>query len=170
MTQSQLELRRSVWDLRSRELQEFDFPQALRASAQQAADNAKLKLEVEIKGRVRPIPEVAEDNLLRISQEAMTNVMKHAQATRVDVLLEFREHDILLRISDDGRGFDPKNCPGSDQGHFGLPCMAERAKRLGGEWEITSSPGHGARVEARIPVGVANGNGSGAGANQKASV
>jgi signal transduction histidine kinase len=152
MTQSQLELRRSIWDLRSRELEQFDFPTALRVNAQQITEGTQLKLEMETAGRVRALSEVTEDNLLRISQAALTNVIKHASASAVKITLQFGERDVTLRISDNGCGFTPENCPGSAEGHFGLVGMAERAKRLGGLLQVTSAPGSGTCLAVGIPI------------------
>jgi signal transduction histidine kinase len=150
--QSQLELRRSIWDLRSRELEQFDFCSALKQSAQQIAEGSTLKVSVAVVGVPVPLSEVAEENLLRISQEALKNVVKHAQASRIEVTLQFEADSVTLRIRDDGKGFDPATSPGSRQGHFGLLGMAERAKRLGGSVRITSESGKGACLEAQVPA------------------
>ena len=74
-----VDLRRSIWDLRSRELEEFDLSRALLISGNQIADSANIRVEVETKGNVRPLPEVIEENLLRIGQEAVTNAVKHSE-------------------------------------------------------------------------------------------
>jgi signal transduction histidine kinase len=158
--QSQIELRRSIWDLRSRELAQFDFPEALRLSAQQITERAGLKLQFGITGDARALSEVAEENLLRISQEALTNVIKHAEAHAVTVALEFGPHVVTLRIIDNGRGFNPGSCPDSGDGHFGLLGMSERAKRLEGNLRVTSSPGTGTCLEVQIPRKPGNGNGA----------
>jgi len=150
--QSQIELRRSIWDLRSRELEQFDFPEALRMSAQQITERAGLNLQFIITGEVRALSEVAEENLLRISQEALTNVIKHASATKITVSLEFGPQTVTLRVMDNGRGFTPETSPGSDEGHFGLLGMSERAKRLDGRLHVVSSPGNGTCLEAEIPT------------------
>ena len=152
MTQTQLELRRSIWDLRSRELEQFDFPNALRTNAQHIAEGANLKLEIETTGQVRLLSEVTEENLLRISQAALTNVIKHAGASEVTIRLQFGTRDVTLRITDNGHGFTPENCPGSPDGHFGLLGMSERAKRLDGHLQVTSAPGSGTCIEVRIPI------------------
>jgi signal transduction histidine kinase len=160
MKQSQTELRRSIWDLRTRELEQFDFPEALRMSAQQIAERAGLQLNFGIRGEVRALSEVAEENLLRIGQEALTNVIKHARATEVTVSLEFSPHAATLHVTDNGCGFTPEVCLGSSDGHFGLLGMSERAKRLDGHVRVTSSPGSGTCLEAQIAIKPANGNGA----------
>jgi signal transduction histidine kinase len=152
MTQTQVELRRSIWDLRSRELEEFDFPNALRVNAQHLTEGTKLTVEIETTGPKRPLSEVTEENLLRISQAALTNVIKHAEATEAKIRLQFRDPDVTLAISDNGRGFNPQDCPGSAEGHFGLLGISERVKRLDGKLQVTSVPGGGTTLEVQVPI------------------
>jgi signal transduction histidine kinase len=91
-----------------------------------------------------------EINLFRIAQEALNNVVKHAQATRVSVSLERRPGRLQLVIEDDGRGMDP-SAVSPPPGTFGLVGMRERAALFGGSVEIESRPGHGATVFVRLP-------------------
>lgn len=147
---SRVDLRRSIWDLRSRELEQFDLPTALLISGNQIADGANIRVDVETKGQVRPLPETAEENILRIGQEAITNTVKHSGATRLLLELEFRPDNIVLTVKDNGNGFSPGNCVGPDQGHFGLLGMSERAKRLGGKITINSAPGVGTTITVEI--------------------
>ena len=158
MADTQLELRRSIWDLRSRELEQFDFPGALRVNAQHIIEGTNLKFEMETSGGVRPLSEVTEENLLRISQAAVTNVVKHAAATELKISLHYGEGEVRLRISDNGHGFDPVNCTGASEGHFGLLGISERVKRLDGHFQITSQTGGGTCLEAQVPVRPEPGN------------
>ena len=165
MTQSQVELRRSIWDLRSRELEQFDLCGALQASGRQMLDGADIKLHVATQGRVRPLSEVVEENLLRIGQEALTNVVKHSGARLVTIELKFQPQSVILRVQDDGKGFNPGNPGGARKGHFGLVGIDERTKRLDGKLKIESGAGGGTTVEVEIPVSSvasANDNGDGA--------
>jgi signal transduction histidine kinase len=150
---SRVELRRSIWDLRSRELEEFDLSKALLISGNRIGDSAGIRLEVETKGDVRPLPEVVEENLLRIGQEAITNTVKHSGASWAKIQLEFAAHHVVLEIKDNGSGFAPENCAGPNAGHFGLLGMSERAKRLGGQILISSAPGKGTTIRVELPVG-----------------
>jgi signal transduction histidine kinase len=152
MTQTQLELRRSIWDLRSRELEQFDFPNALRINAHRVTDGANLKLEIATTGRQRLLSEVTEENLLRISQAAITNIVKHAQASDINILLHFGEREVTLRIQDNGQGFDPQKASGATEGHFGLLGISERVKRLNGSMKITSEPERGSCLEVQVPI------------------
>jgi PAS domain S-box-containing protein len=90
--------------------------------------------------------------VFRIAQEAVTNAGKHADASRLDVRLADADGGIVLRVSDDGRGFDARGTDRSVPGHIGLPSMVERAELAGGWCRITSTPGHGTVVEAWMPV------------------
>jgi signal transduction histidine kinase len=149
---SRVDLRRSVWDLRSRELEQFDLCKAVYISANRIASNAGIRVEVETKGNIRPLPEVVEETLLRICQETVTNTVKHSGANSVKIELEFGTKNIVLEIKDDGSGFTPENCAGPNDGHFGLLGMAERAKRLGGQILISSAPGSGTVVRVELPI------------------
>jgi len=91
----------------------------------------------------------AEVQLLRIVQEALTNVRKHSDATQVWVRVSTRDHQFRVAIEDNGRGFQPE--PG-DGLHFGLQMMRERAQSVGGTVEIHSQPGEGTRVVAILPL------------------
>lgn len=154
MTQCQVELRRSIWDLRSRELEQFDLLEALLASGRQMIDGASIHLRVATEGRVRRLPEVVEENLLRIGQEALTNLVKHSGAGTATVTLQFLAQSVVLKIQDDGKGFNLQEAAGPKQGHFGLVGIGERTKRLGGRLTLTSAPGSGTCVQVEIPFHV----------------
>jgi signal transduction histidine kinase len=145
-------LRRSIWDLRSRELEQFDLPTALLISGNQIADGANIRVEVDRKGTVRPLPETVEENILRVGQEAITNTVKHSGATYLSLELEYSIENVILTVKDNGNGFAPENCVGPNDGHFGLLGMSERAKRLNGKISITSAPGAGTTIRIEIPI------------------
>jgi signal transduction histidine kinase len=155
MAKSQVELRRSVWDLRQRALEQFDLPDALLESARQITQAAGIKVELQSNGATRALPEVVEENLLRIAQEALTNVIKHARATQVIIALGFEPQRVTMQVQDNGIGFDLKTCAGPSNGHFGLLGMSERAKRIGGRFVPVSAPGRGTAVRVEVPIGPA---------------
>ena len=101
-----------------------------------------------MEGAVRPLPPDMEKCLLRISQEALSNVVKHAQAHEVQIELFFDSQLARLCVKDDGQGFQTESAPGS----FGLTSMEDRTKALGGVWTIHSEPGRGTEVHASIPI------------------
>jgi PAS domain S-box-containing protein len=103
------------------------------------------ELEEEPSSHVRTI-------LYRIALEALTNVRKHANAMHVQVLIEDRNGEILLRIHDDGVGFSPEEADGPSTGHLGLASMRERLQLAGGGMTIRSAPGAGTTLEAWVPA------------------
>ena len=98
-----------------------------------------------------PAPE-ARAILYRVALEALTNVRKHADARRVEVLLERRGAGVVLRVRDDGSGFElPEPGAPAEPGHIGLVSMRERAEAAGGRFEMSSTPGSGTTVEFWMP-------------------
>jgi signal transduction histidine kinase len=150
--QSQVELRRSIWDLRSRELERFDLGEALRHSAAHMVEAAGGLLDFRIHGTRTRLPEIAEENALRVGQEALTNIVKHARATTVTIELVYAPEKLVLRVADDGTGFDLSVARSAAQGHFGLIGMQERAKRLGGTLEVASVADQGTTVTLELPL------------------
>ena len=146
------EARRSVMDLRASALEGQDLAQAIESATKQATAGSGVEVSVEVSGPVAELPEEMEQHLLRISQEAVSNTLKHARANRIGVKLQLEAHRLFLRIVDDGRGFDQQDAFASRGGHFGLIGMRERAERLGGELKLASRPGSGTEVEVTVPL------------------
>jgi signal transduction histidine kinase len=94
----------------------------------------------------------AEVQLLRIIQEALTNVRKHAAATTAEVQLHVDGGWVEARILDNGAGFEPDDLAPRAAPRFGLSTMRERAEAIGGSLEIVSSPGEGTQIIARVPL------------------
>ena len=149
------EARRSVWDLRSHLLENNDLVTAVSEVAKAMTINAACPIVVSTSGRQRRLPLRLENNLLRLAQEALTNALKHSRATRISIELDYAARKLILRISDDGVGFDTENHPSVEGGHFGLLDMHERVERMGGKLSIQSAPGKGATitVEVDCPAG-----------------
>ena len=152
MAKSQVEVRQSVWDLRSRELEQFDLSTALAEGARQITGGTNVQVRFETKGEPQSLPEVIEENLLRIGQEALANTIKHSGATQVNIELQFERQRVGLQVKDNGVGFDPAKVAGPSAGHFGLLGMSERAKRLGGRFILSSRPEEGTSVRVEIPL------------------
>jgi signal transduction histidine kinase len=102
-------------------------------------------------GETRNLPELVQDHLLRIGQEALTNSLKHAQPSRIDVRLAFRTKSVTLAVSDDGCGFSAE-ARARENGHFGLVGMRERVSRLGGTFVLETAPGAGTKIAVVIPL------------------
>jgi signal transduction histidine kinase len=126
---------------------------SLRQWAETASAGKSATVEVAVEGRVRPCPTDVDEQLLRIAQEAVNNALRHAAPRTVRVTLDFRPDQLALRVTDDGCGFVPNDRTDASAGeHWGLVTMKERTTRIGGRFEIRSSPGSGTTVEATAPL------------------
>ena len=103
-------------------------------------------------GFAAPLSPSAEVQLLRIIQEALANVRKHANARQATIRLSQRTDDVEAVVADDGSGFDPAALGRSTSPHFGLATMRERAEAVGGDFDVRSHPGGGTRVMVRVPT------------------
>ncbi len=95
---------------------------------------------------------VMQVQLLRIIQESLTNVRKHAGVSRVDLAISRDNYCLQVTVRDDGKGFDPYTAPGIDDGHYGLAFMRQRAEEVGGQLDVISAPGEGTTVLVQVPV------------------
>ncbi|HEY7611848.1 MAG TPA: PAS domain-containing protein [Gemmatimonadales bacterium] len=150
-----VDARRAVWDLRSPSGAGTDFTATLRTAAEDCARGTGLRLEYAVDGEPRPLGADAEGTCVRVVQEAITNVVKHAAATTVRVHVAFGERRLLLSVTDDGRGFDMASHLPTFGGHWGLLGMRERASRIRGKLRVRSTPGLGTEVALRIPYAAA---------------
>jgi signal transduction histidine kinase len=144
------EARMAIYDLRPSVLDDLGLPASLRALAmRQLEDEVDLEMAID---DVDSLPAHHEVALYRIAQEAITNIRKHAGATRVKLALRGQGENIDLVIEDDGRGFDQLGSrPSASQTAFGLTGMRERADLVGGRLTIRSAPGQGTTLAVRIP-------------------
>lgn len=151
LTQGALaEMRALIFELRPGALDEEGLYEALRKHA--AALQSREMMRVEVTKNVGLLPRLkpeAEEGLYRIAQEALHNIVKHAKAQRVDVNIVVAGKMMVLRIADDGLGFNLEDVPA---GHMGLGTMRQRAEQLGGEYEVESYLGRGTIVKVRIPL------------------
>jgi len=150
-THSLDELQRLIADLRPSHLDDLGLPSALRWYANTLQERIKLEVHVEIHGEERPVPSAVKIALFRIAQEALTNVVKHAQAKSVQVVLTYADESVFVRVNDDGRGFDLESTGSGKRVSWGLKGMEERTALLGGKFEVESKPGQGTIVEVSIP-------------------
>jgi signal transduction histidine kinase len=141
---------RLAFDLRPSMLDEFGLGPALKAlgAGLQEQGGPKVKLNVDLAGAER-LPARVETALFRITQEALTNVVKHADAKSVRITLARQQRSTVLTIDDDGCGFARAQVPGN---RFGLVGMRERTVSLNGALEIDSTPGTGTRLTVEIPI------------------
>jgi signal transduction histidine kinase/ligand-binding sensor domain-containing protein len=141
--------RQSIWELRAVSAKD-SLPTRLGRVIQRAGERG-LSAECRVGGTYRALPQEFEDEILRIAQEAVTNVVRHAGASTVAVDLRYSPESLLLRIVDDGCGFDVAAASSND-GHFGLKGMRERAAMIAGQLEIESLTGKGTRVTMNVGI------------------
>lgn len=144
------EIRHAIRGLHSPILGTADLATAIRQLATQLEPNPGYA-SVEVVGRPRHLDSATEHHLLRIVQEAVTNAVKHAEAKRLEVVLEYAADGVRLTVRDDGRGFRPDEVASGHGGNFGLPSFRTRAHTVGGSVEIDSRPGAGTTVRVWAP-------------------
>jgi signal transduction histidine kinase len=143
------EARRSVHALRPAQLENAALPEALAEVVDGWVDAEGVHVELTTTGTARSMHPEVEVALLRTAQEALANVAKHAQASRVGLTLSYMEDLVTLDVRDNGVGFDP-GLVKSDG--FGLMTMRQRVSRLAGALEVESEPGGGTAVSASVPA------------------
>lgn len=143
------DVRRLAVELRPSALDDFGLEAALERLTAGFADQTGIDVELEAHLRENRLPKEVETVLYRIVQEALTNVVKHARAGRVSIVLTQKTGSIAAVIEDDGRGFDPE---AAANGGIGLLGMRERVSLLDGRLSIESSPGAGTTVVVEVPV------------------
>lgn len=145
--QSQLEMRALFLHLRPVQL----HGKALKDGMEELLRELRQKVPMKINWKIEPIStdKGIEDHLFRILQESVSNTLRHAQADSLDVLLIKREPFIILRIADDGIGFDINQ---AKTGSYGLQNIRERAAQIGGMLKIVSMPNKGTVLEIKVPI------------------
>jgi len=147
--------RRLVQDLRPEPLEDAALPEAIQSVAARWAAASGVQAAVTITGEPLPLPGNVETTLLRVTQEALANVRKHAQAHSVTITLSYLGDVALLDVQDDGVGLAGGTAVAHETEHsggFGLVAMRERVGQLGGELLIESEPGEGTTVAVSIPL------------------
>jgi two-component system NarL family sensor kinase len=148
------EVRRISHDLRPALLDDLGLPAALEHIGNELAQRSGLKVRVSPQVHEERLPELQAVSLFRVAQEALRNVERHAQATRIDIRLDDSGDKLELRITDDGVGFDVKNVELSKDRGIGLTNMRERVERNGGTFQLISHPGH-TSLTASFPLAAA---------------
>jgi len=145
------ELQRLIANLRPSHLDDLGLQAALRWYSEEVESTSDLEVEIEQEGVPREIPPEIRIALFRVAQEALTNVAKHAHASKAKIVLRFDNASVGIRIEDDGRGFDLEKTSQDDRKSWGLLGMEERATLLRGRFIIDSKPGMGTSVLVTIP-------------------
>lgn len=149
------EARRSVMDLRAAPLEGRTLAEALAELVEEQARKSylyharKVQHCFDLIGEDRPLPIRLEVGLYRIAQEALTNIIRHADARHISLELLLMPNAIELTIEDDGQGFEPATV---SEGHYGLIGLNERAKLLGGQMKLSSTKGEGTSIYVSVPL------------------
>jgi signal transduction histidine kinase/ligand-binding sensor domain-containing protein len=147
------EARERVWDMRETAAAGDDLPAALERIARDRIAGMPIEVAVSAVGSVRRLPRSMEDAVFRIGREAIVNVVRHADASRIEVHLDYRPSAFCLEVRDDGRGFTPSEAEEArTQGHFGLSGIRDRAVHLGGRCDVRPRPGGGTVVALELPL------------------
>ena len=159
VTECVRDARDSIERLRSTAHEKRNLVGALNELAKSFSDGKNLECTLTVAGsdHRQPAPEV-EEQLLRISHEAVSNSVRHGHARRIRIELEYEKDAVLLCVADDGCGFDPHDPAQPAPGHWGIASMRERAAAVGGSFHIASQVGGGTQVEVVLPCH-ANSNG-----------
>jgi signal transduction histidine kinase len=142
------ELRLFLFELRTETLTRKGLASALQERFQMVEHRAGIKARIQSTGVNDHLPAELEETFYRVALEALNNSLRHARATRVDVVLTMEDGDLVMMIGDDGVGFDQDMMNG---GGMGLEGMKKRLARVGGAMTLTSSPGQGTHIVVRAP-------------------
>lgn len=145
------ELQRLIADLRPSHLDDLGLPAALRWYAGELESHSDLKVSVQVDGEPHPISAPIKTALFRVTQEALVNVVKHADAENASVQLSFENGQVQVVVEDDGQGFDLARVNSGGRKSWGLVGMEERAHLFGGEFRLEAREGRGTRVVVRMP-------------------
>ena len=147
--------RRVVQALRPEPLEDASLAEAIQRVTTRWSDDNSIPAQATITGTPQALPPEVEVSLLRATQEALTNVRKHANASQVTVTLSYMPDLVLLDVQDDGRGLNgtPMKQPGPVNGGFGLVAMRERIEQLGGSLSLESEDDEGTTVVIEVPLG-----------------
>ena len=123
--------------------------------------NGSARFHVVVEGKPRDLHPILRDEVYAIAREAVRNAFRHAQARNIEADITYNGSSFRLRIRDDGRGIDPRIVAEGRAGHYGVPGMRERARRIGGKLDVWTGTGAGTEIELSIPGSVAYGTSPG---------
>jgi chemotaxis family two-component system sensor kinase Cph1 len=150
-SEAQQEMATLAWLIRPASLQGLDLENACRRLAAEWGDRSSLSFDLHLSLGARALTPIIETTLYRVLQEALTNVAKHADATRVGIILRASSHEVVLVVEDDGRGFIWEQ-DGLPSTALGLRGIRERLALVSGRLEIETSPARGATLLVSVPL------------------
>jgi two-component system sensor histidine kinase DegS len=148
------EVRKIIFNLRPMALDDLGLTPTLRKYIQDVEDKTKMHTKFEVVGRDMRLPSGMEVAIFRLVQECVTNALKHAKATSVNLEITFQKQMVKITIQDNGVGFNVEltEARASAGSHFGLMGMRERVELLEGRLDIESAIGEGTRISMLIPI------------------
>jgi signal transduction histidine kinase len=146
----QAEARRIIWDLRDAEEVTNILSQALSRTLATNHMQEVVRTTLDVEGDEVPLAPGCVHHLVCIGQEAVSNAIRHAHPSSITIHLKYESDALNLSIRDDGRGFHTSDRSTSRRGHFGIPVMEERARKLGGTLRLQTSIGAGTEVTVRV--------------------
>lgn len=147
-----IEINRLAWEIRPTSLDDLGLQTAVEQFLQEWRERSDLSFELQLMLNDRRLPPPVETTLYRVLQEAINNVVKHAEARRVGVILEASEREVSLIVEDDGRGFVWDEQVASSSSRLGLLGIRERLALVGGSLEIESEQGKGTALIVHAPI------------------
>ena len=153
--------RDAIHDLRPEPGAQHELAELLTAAGKELAavhaeKGNRPSFRVIVEGKPQRLSPTLQDEIYRISREVIRNAFHHAAASHIEVEIRYDDHQLRLRIRDNGKGIDPKVLEASGSpGHWGLPGIRERAKQIGSRLEFWSEVGAGTEVELGIPAAMA---------------
>jgi signal transduction histidine kinase len=147
----QAEARRIIWDLRDTDEVTNVLSHALARTLSANVAPETIETTFEVDGDELPLAPGCVHHLVCIGQEAVSNAIKHSDARHIAIHLKYDDESLELSIRDDGRGFQRGNAEEGNGGHFGIPVMEERARKLGGTLRLQTAPDSGTEVTVDVP-------------------
>jgi len=166
MEQAIAEGRDAIQGLRSSTVITNELAQAVTAlgkemSPEQDSAHGSARFHVVVEGAPRDLHPILRDEVYAIAREAVRNAFRHSQASNIEADITYNESSFQLRIRDDGKGMDPGIVREGRTGHYGMPGLRERAKRIGGKLDVWTAIGAGTEIELSIPGSIAYGTSPG---------
>jgi ligand-binding sensor domain-containing protein/signal transduction histidine kinase len=151
----QAEARRIIWDLRDADEVTNLLSRAFGRVLEANPSGESIKTTFEVEGEEQPLTPGCVHHLVCIGQEAVSNAIRHANPSRILILLKYEADSLSLSIYDDGRGFQNSETNSSRRGHFGIPVMEERARKIGGTFRLQTSAEAGTEVTVKVSFSAA---------------
>jgi ligand-binding sensor domain-containing protein/signal transduction histidine kinase len=143
------EARSVVWDLRQSPATEGELTVVVSKLAAQLSQESHIPIAFGTAGKQRAVDHAIEHDLVMVAREALSNAVRHAAPTGVQLRLSFGPRELKMQVDDDGSGFDPSS---PANGHYGIIGMRERIEHLGGSFVLRSRPGEGTHLEVAVPL------------------